>query len=131
MVLLELELVAVEDSTHGGEELHLGDVTADTGTGTNTEGDKCSLLAGSQALRVPSLGNESLSIRAPDLSGVVDRVRGNGEDIARLEDVTSNVDRREVGRDLTRKTKSGGAVNTHRLIDDPLQTAILLAMLFQ
>lgn len=129
-ILLHLELEESEDSGGHDEQLHLGNVAADTGTGTVAEGDEGGLLAGGQALGAPALGNELLGVGTPDFLGAVDGVAGNGKDIAGLEGVAADHDGGCAGRNLAGKTHGGGAVDTHGFPDDPLEAAKIVSLWF-
>lgn len=120
-ILLHLKLEQTEDSSGHDEEFHLGDVAADTGTGTVAEGDEGGLLASAETLWVPALGNEFFGIGTPDLLGAVDGVAGHGENITGLEDVSADLDGGGTGRDLAGKTHGRGAVDTHGFPNDPLE----------
>lgn len=122
VVLLDPELISVEDSTNSGKQLHLCNVATNTGAGTNAERGEGCFLSTCQTLGVPSFRIKGLRIRTPDSSRMVDCVRGDGEDIACLEDMAGDCDWRSTGRDLARKAHSSRAVDAHRLPDNPLQT---------
>ena len=125
-ILLDLELEEAEDSSAHDEKFHLSHIAADTSPRTVAERDECSLLAGSETLGAPALGDELLCVRTPDLLGAVDGVARDGEDVARAEGVARDDDGAGAGGDLTGQTHGGGGVDAHGLPDDPLQVLDIL-----
>jgi hypothetical protein len=124
--LLDLKLEKTEDSSAHDEKFHLSDVASNTGTGAVAERNESGLLAWGETVRAPALGDELIGVRAPDILGMVDSVRRDGEYITRAEGVTTNLDGRGTSGNLTGKTHGGGAVDTHSFPDHPLEVIDIL-----
>ena len=102
-ILVHLELEKSEHSSADNEQFHLGDVATDTSARSVAEGDEGSLLAGGETLGAPALRDEFLGVGAPDILRAVDRVAGDGENVAGLEGAAADYHGSGTGRDLAGK----------------------------
>jgi len=119
--LLQLELIPPEDRAHDQRQLHLRHIPPHTRPGPVAERDEGVLLLFRHG--IPALGPEGVGVRAPDGRGVVDGVRGDGEDGVLREVVLVHGDA-GTGWDEAGEAEGGGRVDAEGLVDDVVQACV-------
>src|SRR5271170_971509 len=92
-LVLVQKLVVPEDSPYNARQFHLGHVPPYAGPGPVAERDEGVLLLLSEAVFVPSVGNELVRIGTPDFLRMMDGIGRDGECGAWWEGVAEDLDR--------------------------------------
>ena len=116
-LVLVQELKISEDCANNASELHFSDVSSNACTWSVTEGDESIFLSLCQTIFLPTFRHELISIRTPDLLGMMDCVCRNTQRRAWRKTVAMQFHWLGVGilgvdiRDKAWKPKGGCAVD--------------------
>lgn len=123
LALIQIKIISPERGRDNKRQFHLGHVPADATPRAVRERDEARLLPLRQG--VPPLRLELVGVGAPDLLGVVDRVRRHREHRVGREVVAEDLDARAGGHDA-REAERRCRVDAHALPDTVIQVRQIL-----